>query len=154
MFSYRCFVNVWVDIHMKKIIIPSCLCGVFSVSYASHSSLTENMLSGSYQKPPLAHQEEQTTTRLVGWYGVRGLDGGPTFQNSSESDPLIIITAKWNIAIVWLFRTGQTNEKAHTGESRLKWEAKDSSKLIGNKDHALRGLSSPMVGIRQIRLIT
>lgn len=58
------------------------------------------------------------------------------------------------IAIVWLFRTGQTNEKAHTGESRLKWEAKDSSKLIGNKDHALRGLSSPMVGIRQIRLIT
>ena len=39
-------------------------------------------------------------------------------------------------------------------ESGLKWEAKDSSKLIGNKDHALRGLSSPMVGIRQIRLIT
>ncbi|XNM53331.1 hypothetical protein ACLK2I_01840 [Escherichia coli] len=36
----------------------------------------------------------------------------------------------------------------------LKWEAKDSSKLIGSKDHALRGLSSPMVGIRQIRLIT
>ena len=33
-------------------------------------------------------------------------------------------------------------------------EAKDSSKLIGNKDHALRGLSSPMVGIRQIRLMT
>ncbi|EOB9887130.1 protein YahM, partial [Shigella sonnei] len=33
-------------------------------------------------------------------------------------------------------------------------EAKDSSKLIGNKDHALRGLSSPIVGIRQIRLIT
>ncbi|EOJ4756306.1 hypothetical protein ACSOP1_004720, partial [Shigella sonnei] len=26
--------------------------------------------------------------------------------------------------------------------------------LIGNKDHALRGLSSPIVGIRQIRLIT
>lgn len=48
---------------------------------------------------------------------VRGLDGGPTFQNSSESDPLIIIPAKWNIAIVWLFRTGQTYEKAHTGES-------------------------------------
>ncbi|EPR1802879.1 hypothetical protein ACU38J_004703, partial [Shigella sonnei] len=24
----------------------------------------------------------------------------------------------------------------------------------GNKDHALRGLSSPIVGIRQIRLIT
>ena len=46
------------------------------------------------------------------------------------------------------------NEKAHTGESRLKWEAKDSSKLIGNKDHAYAGLSSPMVGIRQIRLIT
>ncbi|EOY2596261.1 protein YahM [Escherichia coli] len=45
-------------------------------------------------------------------------------------------------------------KKAHTGESGLKWEAKDSSKLIGNKDHALRGLSSPMVGIRQIRLIT
>ncbi|EFN7526993.1 hypothetical protein [Escherichia coli] len=45
-------------------------------------------------------------------------------------------------------------KKAHTGESRLKWEAKDSSKLIGNKDHALRRLSSPMVGIRQIRLIT
>lgn len=67
---------------------------------------------------------------------------------------LIIIPAKWNIAIVWLFRTGQNNEKAHTGESGLKWEAKDSSKLIGNKDHALRGLSSPMVGIRQIRLIT
>ena len=41
----------------------------------------------------------------------------------------------------------------HRGEW-LKWEAKDSSKLIGNKDHALRGLSSPMVGIRQIRLIT
>lgn len=52
---------------------------------------------------------------------------------------LIIIPAKWNIAIVWLFRTGQSNEKAHTGESGLKWEAKDSSKLIGNKDHALRG---------------
>lgn len=52
---------------------------------------------------------------------------------------LIIIPAKWNIAIVWLFRMGQTNEKAHTGESGLKWEAKDSSKLIGNKDHALRG---------------
>lgn len=87
---------------------------------------------------------------------VRGSrpDGGPTFHNSSESDPLIIIPAKWNIAIVWLFRTGQSNEKAHTGESGLKWEAKDSSKLIGNKDHALRGLSSPMVGIRQIRLIT
>lgn len=80
--------------------------------------------------------------------------GGPTFQNSSESDPLIIIPAKWNIAIVWLFRMGQTNEKAHTGESGLKWEAKDSSKLIGNKDHALRGLSSPMAVIRQIRLIT
>ncbi|EJK0342826.1 hypothetical protein NKL29_004374, partial [Shigella sonnei] len=45
-------------------------------------------------------------------------------------------------------------KKAHTGESGLKWEAKDSSKLIGNKDHALRGLSSPIVGIRQIRLIT
>ena len=45
-------------------------------------------------------------------------------------------------------------KKAHTGESGLKWEAKDSSKLIGNKDHALRGLSSPMVGIRQIRLMT
>lgn len=30
-------------------------------------------------------------------------------------------------------------KKAHTGESGLKWEAKDSSKLIGNKDHALRG---------------
>ncbi|EPD4716970.1 protein YahM [Escherichia coli] len=45
-------------------------------------------------------------------------------------------------------------KKAHTGESGLKWEAKDSSKLIGNKDHTLRGLSSPMVGIRQIRLIT
>ncbi|EOX2863993.1 protein YahM, partial [Escherichia coli] len=45
-------------------------------------------------------------------------------------------------------------KKAHTGESGLKWEAKDSSKLIGNKDHALRGLSSPMAGIRQIRLIT
>ncbi|MDM8919616.1 protein YahM, partial [Escherichia coli] len=41
-----------------------------------------------------------------------------------------------------------------TGESGLKWEAKDSSKLIGNKDHALRGLSSPMAVIRQIRLIT
>ncbi len=27
-------------------------------------------------------------------------------------------------------------KKAHTGESGLKWEAKDSSKLIGNKDHA------------------
>lgn len=67
---------------------------------------------------------------------------------------LIIIPAKWNIAIVWLFRTGQTYEKSpHRGEW-LKWEAKDSSKLIGNKDHALRGLSSPMVGIRQIRLIT
>lgn len=38
-------------------------------------------------KPPLAHQEEQTTTVIVVWYGVRGLDGGPTFQNSSESDP-------------------------------------------------------------------
>lgn len=49
---------------------------------------------------------------------------------------------------------GSDQWKAHTGESRLKWEAKDSSKLIGNKDHALRGLSSPMVGIRQIRLIT
>lgn len=24
---------------------------------------------------------------IVVWYGVRGLDGGPTFQNSSESDP-------------------------------------------------------------------
>lgn len=45
-------------------------------------------------------------------------------------------------------------KKALTGESGLKWEAKDSSKLIGNKDHALRGLSSPMAGIRQIRLIT
>ncbi|ETJ13793.1 MAG: hypothetical protein Q609_ECAC02675G0001, partial [Escherichia coli DORA_A_5_14_21] len=42
----------------------------------------------------LAHQEEQTTTRIVVWYGVRGLDGGPTFHNSSESDPLIIIPAK------------------------------------------------------------
>ena len=41
----------------------------------------------------------------------------------------------------------------HRGEW-LKWEAKDSSKLIGNKDHALRGLSSPMAVIRQIRLIT
>lgn len=87
--------NVLVEIHMKKIIIPSCLCGVFSVSYASHSSLTDNMLSGSYHKPPLAHQEEQTTTRIVVWYGVRGLDGGPIFQNSSESDPLIIILAEW-----------------------------------------------------------
>lgn len=68
-------------------------------------------------KPPLAHQEEQTTTVIVVWYGVRGLDGGPTFQNSSESDPLIIIPAKWNIAIVWLFRTGQSNEKSpHRGE--------------------------------------
>lgn len=45
-------------------------------------------------------------------------------------------------------------KKAHTGESGLKWEAKDSSKLIGNKDHALRELSSPMAVIRQIRLIT
>ena len=45
-------------------------------------------------------------------------------------------------------------KKAHTGERGLKWAAKASSKLIGNKDHALRGLSSPMVGIRQIRLIT
>ena len=49
---------------------------------------------------------------------------------------------------------GRPMKEAHTGESGLKWEAKDSSKLIGNKDHALRGLSSPMVGIRQIRLIT
>ena len=49
---------------------------------------------------------------------------------------------------------GRKMKKAHTGESGLKWEAKDSSKLIGNKDHALRGLSSPMAGIRQIRLIT
>ncbi len=40
-----------------------------------------------------------------------------------------IIPAKWNIAIVWLFRTGQNMKKAHTGESGLKWEAKDSSKL-------------------------
>ncbi len=31
-------------------------------------------------------------------------------------------------------------KKAHTGESGLKWEAKDSSKLIGNKDHALRAI--------------
>ena len=44
-------------------------------------------------------------------------------------------------------------KKAHTGESGLKWEAKDSSKLIGNKDHALRGLSSPMAGIRQLLVI-
>ncbi|WP_126714965.1 protein YahM [Escherichia coli] len=49
---------------------------------------------------------------------------------------------------------GRPMKKAHTGESGLKWEAKDSSKLIGNKDHALRGLSSPMAVIRQIRLIT
>ncbi|EFH0460060.1 hypothetical protein BFY15_002053 [Escherichia coli] len=49
---------------------------------------------------------------------------------------------------------GRPMKKAHTGESGLKWEAKDSSKLIGNKDHALRGLSSPMAMIRQIRLIT
>ena len=27
-------------------------------------------------------------------------------------------------------------KKAHTGESGLKWEAKDSSKLIGNRDPA------------------
>lgn len=55
--------------------------------------------------------------QIVVWYGVRGLDGGPIFQNSSESDPLIIIPAKWNIAIVWLFRMGQTNEKSpHRGE--------------------------------------
>lgn len=58
-----------------------------------------------------------------------GLDGGPTFQNSSESDPLIIIPAKWNIAIVWLFRMGQTNEKAHTGESGLKWKLKTQVNL-------------------------
>lgn len=38
---------------------------------------------------------------------------------------------------------GRPMKKAHTGESGLKWEAKDSNKLIGNKDHALRGLSSP-----------
>ncbi|HAJ3994349.1 TPA: hypothetical protein HLT86_15555 [Escherichia coli] len=50
--------------------------------------------------------------------------------------------------------TAGSLQKAHTGESGLKWEAKDSSKLIGNKDHALRGLSSPMAVIRQIRLIT
>ena len=30
----------------------------------------------------------------------------------------IIIPAKWNIAIVWLFKTGQTNEKAH-GQGRV-----------------------------------
>lgn len=48
----------------------------------------------------------------------------------------------------------RVNEKSpHRGEW-AEMEAKDSSKLIGNKDHALRGLSSPMVGIRQIRLIT
>ncbi|XNM72540.1 protein YahM [Escherichia coli] len=50
---------------------------------------------------------------------------------------------------------GRPMKKAHTGESGLKWEAKDcESNFIGNKDHALRGLSSPMAGIRQIRLIT
>lgn len=65
-------------------------------------------------KTAISSSEEQTTTVIVVWYGVRGLDGGPTFQNSSESDPLIIIPAKWNIAIVWLFRTGQTNEKKPT----------------------------------------
>lgn len=40
----RYFVNVLVDIHMKKIIIPSCLRRALSVSYASHQGLTENML--------------------------------------------------------------------------------------------------------------
>ncbi len=61
------------------------------------------------------------------------------FKTLLNHNPLIIIPAKWNIAIVWLFRTGQTNEKSPHRESGLKWEAKDSSKLIGNKDHALRG---------------
>ncbi|MBW6099490.1 hypothetical protein KZ773_17610 [Escherichia coli] len=51
-------------------------------------------------------------------------------------------------------RVRPMKKKPTQGESGLKWEAKDSSKLIGNKDHALRGLSSPMAGIRQIRLIT
>lgn len=48
---------------------------------------------------------------------------------------------------------GRAMKKPTQGEW-AEMEAKDSSKLIGNKDHALRGLSSPMVGIRQIRLIT
>ncbi len=30
-------------------------------------------------------------------------------------------------------------KKAHTGESGLKWEAKDSSKLIGNKGPRITG---------------
>lgn len=39
------------------------------------------------------------------------------FKTFLNQIPFIIIPAKWNIAIVWLFKTGQTNEKAHTGES-------------------------------------
>lgn len=85
---------------------------------------------------------------------VRGLDGGPTFQNSSESDPLIIVLQSGTLPLFGYSGRVRPMKKAHTGESGLKWEAKDSNKLIGNKDHALRGLSSPMAGIRQIRLIT
>lgn len=84
----------------------------------------------------------------------RGLDGGPTFHNSSESAPLLSSLQSGTLPLFGYSGRVRAMKKAHTGESGLKWEAKDSSKLIGNKDHALRGLSSPMVGIRQIRLIT
>lgn len=76
------------------------------------------------------------------------------FKNSSESDPLLSSLQAEILPLFGYSGWGRPMKKAHTGESGLKWEAKDSSKLIGNKDHALRGLSSPMAVIRQIRLIT
>ncbi|GCU66792.1 hypothetical protein HmCmsJML030_03945 [Escherichia coli] len=40
-------------------------------------------------------------------------------------------------------------KKAHTGECGLKWEAKDSNKLIGKKETEIRGHTSIIGTIQQ-----
>lgn len=91
-------------------------------------------------KPPLAHQEEQTTNcdccMVMGFEASMAVQ---LFKTLLNQIPLLSSLQSGTLPLFGYSGRGRPMKKAHTGESGLKWEAKDSSKLIGNKDHALRG---------------
>ncbi len=83
---------------------------------------------GSYQKPPLAHQEEQTTTRILYGTGFEASMAVQLFKTLLNRSPYYH-PCKVEHCHCLAIQAGQTNEKAHTGESRLKWEAKTQVNL-------------------------
>lgn len=113
MISCRCFVNVWVDIHMKNHNSIMFVWGLFCtlrIALKPDRKYAVRLIS----KTAISSSEEQTTTRLL--YGT-GFEASMAVQlfKTLLNQILIIIPAKWNIAIVWLFRTGQTTKKPTQG---------------------------------------